>query len=70
MFRGYRVQHGTVLDPYEACESWDPEEVDTKLPRRIVSACERVRDAAQAYDADWPTAAHIIALSRLELEKV
>ena len=46
-------------------EFWDLEEVDTKLQRKMVSAYERVRDAAHAYDTDWRTAAYIIALSRL-----
>jgi glutamate dehydrogenase (NAD(P)+) len=46
-------------------EFWDLEEVDTKLHRKMVSAYERVRDAAQAHDTDWRTAAYIIALSRL-----
>jgi glutamate dehydrogenase (NAD(P)+) len=47
-------------------EFWDLEEVDAKLCRRMVSAYERVRDAARVYDTDWRTAAYIIALSRLE----
>lgn len=46
-------------------EFWDLEEVDTKLHKKMVSAYERVRDAAQAHDTDWRTAAYIIALSRL-----
>ena len=46
-------------------EFWDLEEVDAKLHKKMVSAYERVRDAAQAYDTDWRTAAYIIALSRL-----
>jgi glutamate dehydrogenase (NAD(P)+) len=46
-------------------EFWDLEEVDTKLHKKMVSAYERVRDAVQAYDTDWRTAAYIIALSRL-----
>jgi len=46
-------------------EFWDLKEVDTKLHKKMVSAYERVRDAAQAYDTDWRTAAYIIALSRL-----
>jgi glutamate dehydrogenase (NAD(P)+) len=46
-------------------ESWDLAEVDTKLYKKMVSAYERVRDAAQEYDTDWRTAAYIIALSRL-----
>jgi glutamate dehydrogenase (NAD(P)+) len=47
-------------------EFWDLEEVDAKLHKKMVSAYERVRDAVQAYDTDWRTAAYIIALSRLE----
>jgi glutamate dehydrogenase (NAD(P)+) len=46
-------------------ECWDLEEVDTKLHKKMVSAYEWVRDAAQDHNADWRTAAHIIALSRL-----
>jgi len=46
-------------------EFWDLEEVDSKLYRKMVSAYERVRDATQAYDVDWRTAAYIVALSRL-----
>jgi glutamate dehydrogenase (NAD(P)+) len=47
-------------------EFWDLEEVDTKLYKKMICAYEQVRDAAQAYDVDWRTAAYIIALSRLE----
>ena len=46
-------------------EFWDLEEIDIKLHKKMVSAYERVRDAAQAYNTDWRTAAYIIALSRL-----
>jgi glutamate dehydrogenase (NAD(P)+) len=46
-------------------ESWDLEEVDTKLFKKMVSAYERVRDTVRAYDTDWRTAAYIVALSRL-----
>ncbi len=46
-------------------ESWDLEEVNAKLHKKMVSAYERVRDAAQAHNTDWRTAAYIIALSRL-----
>ena len=46
-------------------EFWDLEEVDTKLHRKMVSAYDRVRVAAQDYNTDWCTAAYIIALSRL-----
>jgi glutamate dehydrogenase (NAD(P)+) len=46
-------------------ESWDLEEVDAKLYKKMVSAYRRVRDAAEACDTDWRTAAYIIALTRL-----
>lgn len=47
-------------------EFWDLEEVDSKLHRKMVSSYIRVREAAQAFNTDWRTAAYIIALSRLE----
>ncbi len=47
-------------------ESWDLNEVDTKLHKKIVSAYERVRDTAKEYRTDWRTSAYIVALSRLE----
>ena len=47
-------------------EFWEIEEVDRKLHKKIVSAYERVREAAQKFRTDWRTAAYIVALSRLE----
>ena len=47
-------------------EFWDLEEVDDKLRKRILGGYERVRDAVDAYDVDWRTAAYIVALQRLE----
>jgi glutamate dehydrogenase (NAD(P)+) len=47
-------------------ESWDLDEVDIKLHKKIVEAYSRVRDTAKKYDTDWRTAAYIVALSRLE----
>jgi len=48
-------------------ESWDLDEVDTKLYKRMTSAYERVRNTARTYDGvDWRTAAYIVALRRLE----
>jgi glutamate dehydrogenase (NAD(P)+) len=47
-------------------ESWELDEVDYKLRRKIVGAYARVRDAATEFDTDWRTAAYIVALSRLE----
>ncbi len=47
-------------------EFWDLEEVDSKLKKTILAAYERVREAAEKYQVDWRTAAHIVALSRLE----
>ena len=46
-------------------ESWDLEEVDAKLYKKMVNAYERVRDAARTYSTDWRTAAYVIALTRL-----
>lgn len=47
-------------------ESWELEEVDGKLHKRIVSAYMRVRDVAREFNTDWRTAAYIVALRRLE----
>lgn len=46
-------------------ESWDLEEVDAKLYKKMVSAYERVCHAAEVYATDWRTAAYIVALTRL-----
>ena len=47
-------------------ESWELQEVDCKLYRRIVDAYARVRETAREYRADWRTAAYVVALARLE----
>lgn len=47
-------------------EFWELEEVDSKLRMKITSAYEKVRDVAKEYNADWRTAAYIVALTRLE----
>ncbi len=47
-------------------ESWELQEVDCKLYRRIVDAYARVRDTARQYSVDWRTAAYVVALARLE----
>ncbi len=47
-------------------ESWELQEVDCKLYKRIVAAYGRVREAARQYDVDWRTAAYVVALTRLE----
>ncbi|MCX7706693.1 MAG: Glu/Leu/Phe/Val dehydrogenase, partial [Anaerolineae bacterium] len=48
-------------------ESWELEEVDTKLYKRMVYAYERVRNVTREFDRlDWRTAAYIVALRRLE----
>jgi glutamate dehydrogenase (NAD(P)+) len=46
-------------------EFWDLEEADSKLYKKMVSAYEQVRYTAKAYNADWRTAAYIVALNRL-----
>ncbi len=48
-------------------ESWELDEVDSKLKRRILGSYERVRDAAAKHKTDWRTASYIVALERLEL---
>jgi len=47
-------------------EFWDLDEVDSKLHKKMLSAYERVRSAAEAYKTDWRTAAYVVALTRLE----
>lgn len=47
-------------------ESWDLDEVDIKLHKKIVEAYRRVRDTAKKFNCDWRTAAYIVALTRLE----
>jgi glutamate dehydrogenase (NAD(P)+) len=47
-------------------ETWELEEVDTKLHKKIISSYERVRAAAEQYSTDTRTAAYIVALSYLE----
>ena len=42
------------------------EEVDGKRYKKMVSGYQAVCDCAKEYNTDWRTAAHIIALSRLE----
>lgn len=47
-------------------ESWDLEEVNQKLHRRLTNAYQKVHDITREYDTDWRTAAYIGALTRLE----
>lgn len=47
-------------------ESWELEEVDRKLRKKIVAAYERVRATAAEFTTDSRTAAYIVALRRLE----
>ncbi len=47
-------------------ETWELEEVDRKLHKKILAAYHRVRDAARDHQTDWRTAAYIVALCRLE----
>lgn len=48
-------------------EFWEIEEIDNKLKKIIVSAYEKVRDAAERYSVDMRTAAQIVAINRLEM---
>jgi glutamate dehydrogenase (NAD(P)+) len=47
-------------------ESWELDEVDEKLHKKIIKAYGKVRDAAKEYNTDRRTAAYIVALRRLE----
>ncbi len=47
-------------------ESWELDEVEFKLRKKILGAYERVRDLAASSAVDWRTAAYMLALSRLE----
>jgi glutamate dehydrogenase (NAD(P)+) len=47
-------------------ESWDLEEVDGKLKKRIIEAYEKVMSVKKEFKTDTRTAAYIVALSRLE----
>lgn len=47
-------------------EFWDLEKVDGRLHKMLMTAYEKVHDAAQEYRTDWRTAAYIVALMRLE----
>ena len=47
-------------------EFWDLDQVDSKLHKMLLSAYDRVYQAATQYDTDWRTAAYIVALKRLE----
>jgi len=48
-------------------ESWELEEVDCKLRKKINNAYKRVSDTAKEYKTDRRTAAYIVALSRLKI---
>ncbi len=47
-------------------ESWDLEEVDRKLRCKLLAGYDRVEQARREYGVDPRTAAHIVALKRLE----
>lgn len=47
-------------------ESWELEEVDGKLEKKICTAYDRVKQTATEYETDMRTAAYIVALRYLE----
>ena len=47
-------------------ESWELEEVDSKLRKKIIVAYQRVARAAEHFGSDWRTAAYAVALQSLE----
>jgi len=47
-------------------ESWELEEVELKLHKKLVNAYRHVAETVDAYRTDWRTGAYIVALQRLE----
>jgi len=47
-------------------ESWDLEEEETKLHRKLINAYHRVHQAAKDNKVDWRVAGYIVALTRLQ----
>jgi len=47
-------------------ETWDLEEVDSKLHKKIVNAFHRVGEVAEKFRTNWRIAAYIVALSHFE----
>lgn len=47
-------------------ETWELEEVDRQLRRKLMAAYEHVQAKAKELSTDWRTAAYVVALSRLE----
>jgi glutamate dehydrogenase (NAD(P)+) len=47
-------------------EHWDLEEVDFKLKKLITRAYEKTKQVVEKQKTDWRTAAHIVAVKRLE----
>ena len=44
----------------------DLAKVDGRLHKMLMTAYEKVNEAAQEYQTDWRTAAYVVALTRLE----
>ncbi len=62
---------GAIVSYYEWLqnkrgESWDVEDVDAKLQKRLMDAFQRMQDSAERLDTDWRTAAHALAITALE----
>jgi len=47
-------------------ETWELEEVDRQLRRKLMTAYEHVQAKAKELSTDWRTAAYVVALTRLE----
>ncbi|MBU1626441.1 Glu/Leu/Phe/Val dehydrogenase [bacterium] len=63
---------GVIVSYFEwlqnkSSESWDLEEVDRKLQKKIIPAYKRVREIAKKFKSDMRTAAYISALAHLEV---
>lgn len=47
-------------------ESWELEEVDEKLRKKVIKAYKKVRSTSHEYNTDWRTGAYIVALSSIQ----
>lgn len=47
-------------------ETWELEDVNVKLKKKIVAAYRDLVEKAKQYNTDWRTAAYIVAISRIE----
>ncbi|MCD4784432.1 MAG: Glu/Leu/Phe/Val dehydrogenase [Candidatus Eremiobacteraeota bacterium] len=47
-------------------ESWELEEVDERLRKKVINAYKKVKNTSQEFNTDWRTGAYIVALSSIQ----